>query len=359
MFLILSGILLLAFGVLFVIWLYTQAKNNLRATFVKEGTFVAIVAGENCSKIIMNVSGHHLTSNDEHGVVVETSDNNQAPYQPWWEKYWGFYWVSWFYPAKKVHWLTVSKHTLSTDTDARPKDRIKMTEDHPTMQLLWEIPRPVLTGIIELPGDNAGVRLLLRCIYRVHKPYIPMFIYKGKFFNLLDEAVEAALRVILQQQKMPDGKPITLLYFISEVKSGHGSDLVKGILAINDKPFGLQNVSVGIKKRLGIEVVEVWIIGHETDEKSKSLADAIMEKATQEAIGEGVKAKAEAEAEAITTIGNAEVAVTKKKAKAVKNNPEAAQVLVAEAISRIPNLTVLGPSGIIVNQPNKSANTSD
>ncbi|MGM0482461.1 MAG: hypothetical protein ACQEP6_01170, partial [Patescibacteria group bacterium] len=58
---------------------------------------------------------------------------------------------------------------------------------------LFLVPRPIYIEGVELAGDNSKVSLLLLPIFQQVIPSLPVYYYKGDFFNPLDGAIEAAM----------------------------------------------------------------------------------------------------------------------------------------------------------------------
>lgn len=100
--------------------------------------------------------------------------------------------------------------------------------------------------------------------FRVVNPYIPIFVYKGKFFQLLEAAIRSAVIDFCADESMTYEK------FVRTEKSS-GTPFSARIVDINEHSA---KAPEGIRKAFGIEVVEAWVHDFDIVPEDKQFADA-------------------------------------------------------------------------------------
>jgi len=119
------------------------------------------------------------------------------------ERKWGLFWVSIFYPLRRIHMFPIVHARLkdqgppkATVGDIRDlsrwieyvKPRMGEDEDH----LLFQVARPVIVEDAEFQDRFQGT-ILLVLIIDIIVPRTPAFVYKHRFYSLIESAAVAAV----------------------------------------------------------------------------------------------------------------------------------------------------------------------
>lgn len=254
-------------GLVFLIaWLYYRTENKTNATFVKQNTTEFVVAGEGLLKILSNDDTKILTKD---GKLVNPGSLGPGQeevkinwFSKWLRKEWGFYWVSLFYPIRKIHYISIVKERLKGSAEIPPgaplRDMIER-DSKPTSVpfLLNQFPRPFVFEDIETK-ENFSIDVLVSGIFSVYDPALIAFKYNERFFDFLKAAISGAL---LDAVKTMDYKTFR------EADKGKGSPLSQ------DLKSRLQSLKVD----LGVEVIDIWVdiyqltSGDEAEEAAQAL----------------------------------------------------------------------------------------
>lgn len=346
------ALLLLPLIVIVLAWL--AATNDWQATFVKEGTIRFVVAGGDHLRTLVNVNGYVLTKSG----LIKRAPDHPLPDHPddpkatreevdepaWWlarylRRRWGFYWVSLFYPWRRVHTFTVSKDSLNPKPikEGQPlSDRIVHNEGE-VEELLFEFPRPLFIGGAEA-ADRFRVDIIQKSIFQTVDPVIMVFNFRGKFYPELDSVVGAQVNDLIKEH------PFTRLTSMSK---GQGSPYSQNMLAINNQ--GTADRPKGITAHFGVRCKASWSEElrlspgqPDADTASRALeveilkGDADVQKAKRELIA--AKDRAEASAAEVRALGAAFSA---------HGNvaDHVAGVLNTRNLGQNSNITVLGATG--------------
>lgn len=271
-------------------------------------------------------------------TVPEKNAPSKINYWPPWrylQRRWGFFWVSVFYPLVRVHTFSVVHARLKPrqliKKDAPIEEWVEGAEEtgqengnnggqrmrlgeRPTQFLLWKFPRPIIARNIEFAGVLEG-NVLVLAYFQVVIPYPLVFVFKDKFFLLLEEAVQAAVMDYVRKAKMSFSK------FSSEETTGPNSPFFWD--AINHINFvGIaQQARHGLLREFGVFVYNAWVIHIESAE-AKEVDVAIKANEIARLEGEARKTAALAEATAIKTVADANAYALTVQLTATPNNPE-------------------------------------
>lgn len=318
-------VILLGIPAMLVVMAWRAAKNNRQATFIEDGNIGFVVAGETLIDTLANIKDHHYKHTDGQGTVirqiVSDSDDKQVKKEGWQmmaylRKKWGFFWISLFYPAKKIHTFPIYKARLKSKPEAEgTESKTSWTEwieydPEPVMStsLWWRIPRPMIIKNVPFQ-DCQTATLLFYGIFEVVFPYPPIFIFKGKFFVPIEAAVRSKILDFAQTKKLAD--------FIKEPK-GPNSAFGHFVLTVNDEAetetktqselaLQLPEQKVGIVKQVGLRLIEGRIVTFKLDDEETATALKALELRqlegaanikAKELQGDAEKALAEREAEA-------------------------------------------------------------
>lgn len=261
--LISAAVALLLLPVLIFVLALLAAQNDWHATFVKEGTIRFVVAGGDHLRTLVNVNGYVLTKS---GLIKRSPDHPLPDHpddpkairdevdEPWFwitrylRKRWGFYWVSFFYPWRRVHTFTISKDSLNPEPIKEGQalsDRI-LHKEGPVSELLFEFPRPLFIGGAEAK-DRFRVDIIQKSIFQTVNPVIMVFNFRGKFYPELDSAIGGQVNDLIKEH------PFTELTSMSK---GRGSPYSKNMLAINNQ--GTSDRPEGIIAHFGVRCKASW-----------------------------------------------------------------------------------------------------
>lgn len=288
----LAVLVILSLPILAFSWFaYEASKKNLQATTVAMEEFKFIVAGESLHKILPNLKGAGLDKDDR--VTTNPKMMSRTYFNPLLEflrAKLGVFWVSILYPIRKVHKFKIDKYRLvqggSLPADHKMSDLVSVEPDVEVDSLRRYIPRPTFISEVELK-DGIPVDIVVMTEYEVIIPRIPIFSLKGKFFPLLDAAIEAAVNDV--------GNAVTYMQLIT-TETGKGSGFSEKILKM---------VADHLEKTVGIRPTSCYIVQLGLLAADQAVKDATKAQEVETLKGKGVVAAATAKAEAIKLLADA------------------------------------------------------
>ena len=250
-------------------------------------------------------------------------------------KRYGLYWVG-IPPFARVHSFPITKER-ENPTGKKVQDWIlRDPQETVVSSLRFVFPRPFVLEAVEL-ADRTPIDLLVICKFEVVDPYLPVFIFKGRFAENASGIIRSAVVDSL--------KEFNLDSFIGAPK-----DEVNGILCHmkKDGPF-----NDTLKEQVGIRLVGISIPQYDPHDDSGKLREAMNAQIIAQEEAKAVKAKAqgykegrylEAEADANyeTLLAEARGARVRATREALAGDEATARVLQAEAL---PNLRTLVEGG--------------
>ncbi len=360
--LISAAVALLLLPVLIFVLALLAAQNDWHATFVKEGTIRFVVAGGDHLRTLVNVNGYVLTKS---GLIKRSPDHPLPDHpddpkairdevdEPWFwitrylRKRWGFYWVSFFYPWRRVHTFTISKDSLNPEPIKEGQalsDRI-LHKEGPVSELLFEFPRPLFIGGAEAK-DRFRVDIIQKSIFQTVNPVIMVFNFRGKFYPELDSAIGGQVNDLIKEH------PFTELTSMSK---GRGSSYSKNMLAINNQ--GTPDRPEGIIAHFGVRCKASWAEELRLSPGQADADEASQSFEVQKLKGEADVQKARKDLEAAQLRARASASEVAALGAAFKENEEVAHlvasVLTTRNLGQDSNLTVLGGSPTILVDPNQ------
>src|SRR3989344_2525064 len=243
--------------VLLVIIANQAAKNKWQASFTPSGHMEFVVAGEKPIRTLLNVEGYYLHRGDGEfvirvGEVVkdETEEfviprDNEKPEEEqkfqeerreiekerkrrrkklgpsFLQRKYGFYWVSWIWPLRKLHKFDVPKVKLLEPTtlggDNHIENLIQREEDlKDTTAFLWQFPRPIIVKAVEF-ADFFQADIVVQSILQVVMPWKPVFVlHPDNMFANLSASIRSAVVDFCRQ--------LTLRQFIRLFRTGYGGE---------------------------------------------------------------------------------------------------------------------------------------
>lgn len=290
---ILAVVATLSLPTLAFIWFaYEASKKNLQATTVAMEEFKFVVAGESLYKILPNLKGAGLDNDDR--VTTNPKMMCRTYFNPLLEflrAKLGVFWVSIIYPLRKIHKFKIDKYRLvqggSLPANHQMSDLVAIEPDVEVDSLRRFIPRPTFINEVELK-DGIPVDIVVMTEYEVIIPRIPIFSLKGKFFPLLDAAIEAAVNDI--------GNAVTYMQLIT-TPTGKGSGFSDTILMM---------VADHLEKTVGIRPTSCYIVQLGLLAADQAVKDATKAQEVETLKGKGVIEAATAKAAAIKLLADAE-----------------------------------------------------
>lgn len=335
--------------------LYNAAKHKQQATFVKEGTIEFVVSGGALVDIFVNVRGYALAKDgtivqvgEDTGRNVTAEDRKTVRKIGWLQRYlrekWGFYWVSLFFPWRRIHRFQIAREKIlsraQVSTDAPIRERIRH-DPSPNFvdNLRFRFPRPFLVAGVETE-DRFTTNLLLQGVIQVVNPYIPVFLLEGKFFAIIEAALSSALIQLL-------GK-MTFAKFVAMTKEER-SEFALSLLNINNEGGG-DKTSRGLVQSAGVRIIDIWIEEFELDKGDDKALEALKAGEIATKIGEADVKKAEKDREAAVLRAEGNAAEVSELMKAYSGgDPATARIVAGQVVSRNlgqnSNLRVLAGSG--------------
>ncbi len=218
---------------------YRLAEAGYFFTRLESGDIGFVMRGNTLHRIIHDIRGYELVN----GRFVPTTTQQKRPWL-------GLYWIG-VPPFFHLHTFKIVKEVenLSGKT---PDEWIKDKGEEMVRSLRFIFPRPFVQRTVEL-GDRIPVDLLLLTKFQVVDPYTPVFLFKGKFFELAGAIVIAAVTDVL--------KNLSLDEFVHAEK-GEVGGILKGL----KDPAGLLNKE--LEKQTGLRLVGISIPQYDPSDKA-------------------------------------------------------------------------------------------
>src|SRR3989344_711572 len=243
-----------------MVWLLkTAAENKQQASNTAQGTVEFVVAGKRPIRLLENVRGLYWCAKQKpyrtkigkpelgpdgkpngewemvnvEMLVARALVPGDPKYEPrgykkirhYLRSQWGFYWVSLFYPLRKVYHFKLPKVRLRSGYQSGHPLEEWIERDREMAEVLalqYKVPRPVVVNDIEFQGAipaSVGVMTGLRFVI----PEISVFTYPGEFYQMYEEAIKGAV--------IDYARKSTLDHFISMMAKGPNSDFFASVLS--------------------------------------------------------------------------------------------------------------------------------
>lgn len=303
--------------------LYRAAKEKQQASFVAENTIEYVVAGEDLVDIIVNREGHELVESDIPGGEIKKVDPGRIRLwtpQRYIEEKWGFYWVSIFYPWRKIHKFPIFRARIkpkSGDDSSSAVDRYELDAEPTTENHLQAT--PIMTVLVKgaETKDGLGVDLLFQITTEVVYPYIPIFTLGGKYKTVFDSAVSEGVNNYMVAANVPDFKA-----FRDMQKDG----LVEALKQLNEVPTA--KTPDGMEKSVGLRITKVILDSYSLGKEHADAQAALKQKEIAKAKGEAKITEAEAQKRADELFASGRAAYLREEVAALNGaSPEALQVI--------------------------------
>jgi hypothetical protein len=228
-------------------------------TCVESGNIKFITRGNSLAKIVHDVKGMKL----ENGLLIPGTERKW-----FWNTRFGLWWVG-FPPFSRVHTFPITKERENPEGKTS-EDWIDRDDDEAVISSLrFTFPRPYVLKDVEL-ADRIPIDLLVIAKFEVVNPYIPVFNFKGKFFENAGADLRGAVIDIV--------KGLTLDAFIDAPKGETG-----GILETMKNPTGSFNLE--LIKQVGLKLVGISIPQYDSSDKKVRAAMNAQTVAEEEAKG--------------------------------------------------------------------------
>lgn len=263
-----------------VLWLvYFGAKAEKQTCYVPTGEIKFVVAGESCVKVLPNLEGTGYYYDHEKETIV--LGEKPILYPPL--SIMGVYWVSSMYPLEQIHVYRFDwDKLLRGDPKKGEETYIVEHRSEYVNSLFFLYAYPIYAKGIELKG-NLQININTLVTFRVVKPKIPIFVFKGAWLPLVSAAVTGAITDFTREKTLDDFRKIE--------KEGDKTGFSEEIMKINTKIIGVY----------GLAVHKVDFVGYELSSKAKEVQDATTALEVERLIADAAKEKARG----IITIGNA------------------------------------------------------
>lgn len=259
---------------LFPFTAYSLSTLDVFFTRLESGSIKFIKTGDGLREIIYNTPGYKLV--DGKSGIKEFQPTDEKQKRPWL----GLYWIG-LPPFAKVHKFKITKET-ENPTGKTPEDWILGgKEEFIVDSLRFIFPRPYVLKAVELK-DRTSVDVLVLAKFEVVRPFVPVFYFKGKFFENAGADIRATIIDIL--------KEYTLEKFVTEAKKGEEG----GVLAVMKEPNGIFNKT--LIEQVGLRITGISIPQY--DPSDKALREAMNARTIAKEQGQAIIATANANAEA-------------------------------------------------------------
>lgn len=273
---------------------------------VPEGSMKFVTAGGDYIRTILNVKGRKMVINPDTGEEEIGSGSPTLSFSL--VRLLGFHWVSWLWPARKIHRFVLTtnellekkvsdKGTSDKDPSELPlKDRVR-SKEHPTDRLDLMIRSFFLLKDVELKGQFK-VDIVVFALMEIVNPRLAVFMYSGDFVKILGSAILSGY--------VDNAKTFDIIGFTDEPK-GRGSKFATTVCDYVNQGGTLGIGPDEIEKRYGVRLVETYV--YEFDQSDIDLE--VLKATTAQKVAE-----LQAEARRIEARGKADARKTEAAAKA-------------------------------------------
>ncbi len=192
---------------------YSLSARDIFFTRLGSGDIKFIMRGDSLIKMIHNVQGKKLVNGRfENGIESKSWLNEKI----------GIWWIG-IPPWSSVHQFEIKKEK-ENPSGITPETWITVGEKVSVNNLRFTFPRPFVMRAVELK-DRTTVDLLVVCKFEIEEPYIPVFLFKGGFFENAGSIIRAkvndrlkkfgSIEEFIQTRKGEDG-------FLKNLKQEHG-----------------------------------------------------------------------------------------------------------------------------------------
>jgi len=306
-------------------WFYTTLES---------GSIKFIMRGETLWRTIYDLPGGKDIKCVNKGTGFKKSRFN---------KRFGLYWIG-IPPFGRIHRFPIVKERENPEGKNAGSWVQRDPEETIVDSLRYVFPRPFVLSAVEL-ADRTPIDLLVIAKFEVVDPYLPVFIFKGKFSENASGIIRSAVIDILGKKTLDD--------FIAAEKDEINGILqhMKDLETDPDPKKGKFNRE--LIKQVGLRLVGISIPQYDPHDDSGKLREAMNAQIIAQEEAKAVKAKAqgykegkalEAEADANyeTKLAEARGARVRATREALSGDEATARVLQAEAL---PNLRTLVEGG--------------
>lgn len=324
--LLIVAIVIIVIGIIML-----DGRLGLHMTEVPEGSMKFVVAGGDYIRTILNIKNKRMSLDEETIQVGSDPLSGVKRLNP--VRLLGFHWVSWIWPARKVHQFTLTTNILVTETEQGDKAITEWVKpkEHPTDRLDLMIRSYFLLRNVELKGQFK-VDVVVFALMEVVNPRLAVFVYGGDFVKILGPAILSGY--------VDNAKEMDIVAFTDKPK-GRGSDFAAHVCKYINTG-GEPNDTIAIEEQYGVKLIETYIYEFDQSDKDpRVLAAATAEKVAELEAGAKVK-EAEGRARARTIEAEA-------KAKELSSNIAA---LVSAGVDPNEAMRAYGQMRTIENVPN-------
>jgi len=157
-------------AVLFPFTANALAKLGWFFTTLESGSIKFIMRGETLHTTI-----YDLPAGKDIGCVNKKTGFKKS----WFNKRFGLYWIG-VPPFGRVHQFSIVKERENPSGKSAQEWITRDPQETPVDTLRYVFPRPFVLEAVEL-ADRTPIDLLVICKFEVVDPYLPVFIFKGKF----------------------------------------------------------------------------------------------------------------------------------------------------------------------------------
>jgi hypothetical protein len=288
-----AGLYLLAIMVLFPFVAYVWADWGIFLTNFKTGEIILVERFGQLIKIMHDAEKKEKISDADPCVKIQRIKKNLF----------GIYWVG-IWPFDKIHKFKIKRDVLNPDAK-NPEEWVKHKDEVEVDHLRRKFQRPYRLLNVEL-GDGLAVHLLILVTLRAVKPKIPVFIYKGDFFGIVEAMVKSVVSDVIKSYNISRFLTIEkgLGGILKDLNSELNAKLEKAVGLILDQEITIVNwdpsdektrVALEALGRAGLEgEAKVTAAGfYDTETRKKAGADAF--RIEQLALAEGKKIAAAVE----------------------------------------------------------------
>lgn len=260
---------------------YALGTADILWTRLESGNIKFVMHGETLHRIIHDVRGFKL---DDHNKFIPDTSKRK--------RHWlGLYWVG-IPPFASIHTFQITKER-ENPRGASPKEWITVDKHAATVNSLrFTFPRPYMLSKVEL-GDRVPVDLLVVVKLEVVDPFMPVFNFKGAFFDNAGSLIRAA---VSDAVKGTTGHPIGIDEFVNLPK-GEADGILRPLKEDSTR------LNDDLIRQVGLKVVGISIPQY--DPSDESLRNAMNAKTIAEHNAEARRIAAEGEAQATERLARA------------------------------------------------------
>ncbi|MEK7606129.1 MAG: hypothetical protein AAB458_00840 [Patescibacteria group bacterium] len=243
-----------AIVVLFVILVILAGKLGWFMTEVPEGSMKFVKAGEDYVRTILNIKNKTMVRKFDPatGVEEEVIETGFNPLSLSPLRVFGFHWISWMWPLRRLHRFSLTTNILITETEQGQKKLHEWVQTKPhdnTDRLGLMIRSYFFLKGVELKGQFK-VDVVVFALMEIVNPRLAVFVYNADFVKILGPAILSGYA--------DNAKTKDIVQF-TNLKKGRGSKFAQDVCEYVNTGRRSKVATEKIENVYGVRLVETFV----------------------------------------------------------------------------------------------------